>query len=158
MKSVAAVVFALLLAISAIAQSGIKPPKETALERFLLYAKIDTQSKDDQPTVPSTRKQFNLATLLAKELKEIGDENVRVREFAIVYATWPGNLPDNSSVPVIGFIAHMDTSPAVSGENINPIIHKNYQGGDIVLPKDPSQVITVAQNPVLKEMIGDDII
>ena len=158
MKSLIALVFALLIAASALAQTGVKPPKETALERFLRYAKIDTQSKDDQQTVPSTRKQFNLANLLAKELKEIGAENVRVSEFAIVYASWPGNLPDNSKVPVIGFISHMDTSPAVSGENVNPIIHKNYQGGDIVLPKDPSQVITVAQNPVLKEMIGDDII
>ena len=61
-------------------------------------------------------------------------------------------------MPVIGFIAHMDTSPAVSGENVNVIIHKNYQGGDIVLPKDPTQVITVANTPVLKELIGDDII
>src|SRR5260370_1133754 len=72
--------------------------------------------------------------------------------------TVPGNLPDNSKAPVIEFIAHMDTSPAVSGENVNPIIHKNYQGGDIVLPKDPTQVITVARSPVLKELIGDDII
>lgn len=158
MKSVVAFVFALLLAVSVMAQTDLKPPKETALERFLRYAKIDTQSKDDQETVPSTRKQFNLANLLAKELKEIGAENVRVSEFAIVYATLPGNLPDNSKVPVIGFIAHMDTSPAVSGENVNPIIHKNYQGGDIVLPKDPTQVISVGTNPVLKEMIGDDII
>jgi tripeptide aminopeptidase len=70
----------------------------------------------------------------------------------------PGNLPNNSTVPVVGFISHMDTSPEVSGANVKPIIHKNYQGGDIVLPADHSQVITVAKNPVLKEMIGDDII
>jgi len=70
----------------------------------------------------------------------------------------PGNLPDNSKVPTIGFIAHMDTSPEVSGANVNAIIHKNYQGGDIVLPKDSSQVISVARNPVLKNMVGDDII
>ena len=125
----------------------LKPPKETALDRFLRYAKIDTQSKRTRPPLPSTRKQFNLANLLAKELRDIGAQNVRVSEFAIVYATVPGNLPDNSKVPVIGFIAHMDTSPAVSGENVNPIIHKNYQGGDIVLPKDPTQVITVEKNP-----------
>src|SRR6185295_8265082 len=87
-----------------------------------------------------------------------GAQNVRVSEFGIVYATLPGNLADNSKVPVIGFLAHMDTSPAVSGENVTPIIHKNYQGGDIVLPKDPTQVISVAKNPLLKEMIGDDII
>jgi tripeptide aminopeptidase len=158
MKSVLAIVFALLCSISVASQTAIKPPKETALDRFLRYAKIDTQSKDDQETVPSTRKQFNLANLLAKELKDIGAENVRVSEFAIVYATVPGNLPDNSTVPVIGLLAHMDTSPAVSGENVTPVIHKNYQGGDIVLSKDPTQIITVEKSPVLKEMIGDDII
>lgn len=70
----------------------------------------------------------------------------------------PGNLADNSSVLTIGFIAHMDTSPAVSGANVNAIIHKNYQGGDIVLPNDRTQIITVKQNPDLKNLIGDDII
>ena len=157
MKSVFAVLLGLFIAVSAPAQA-IKPPKETVLDRFLRYVKIDTQSAEDQATVPSTKKQLNLANLLAKELKDIGAQNVRVSEFGIVYATVPGNLPDNSQVPVIGLIAHMDTSPAVSGENVNPIIHKNYQGGDIVLPKDPTQIITVAKSPVLKELIGDDII
>jgi tripeptide aminopeptidase len=157
MKSMFVLILGLFIAVAAQAQS-VKPPKETALDRFLRYVKIDTQSAEDQATVPSTRKQLNLANLLAKELKEIGAENVRVSEFGIVYATLPGNLPDNSKVPVIGFIAHMDTSPAVSGENVNVIIHKNYQGGDIVLPKDPTQVITVAKNPELKELIGDDIL
>ena len=128
------------------------------MDRFLRYAKIDTQSQEDQTTTPSTRKQLNLANLLAKELTALGAQNVRVSEFGIVYATVPGNLADNSKVPVVGFIAHMDTSPAVSGENVNPIIHKNYQGGDITLPKDPTQVITVAKNPVLKDLIGTDII
>jgi len=157
MKSVFVFILGLFITVSTQAQT-VRPPKETALDRFLRYAKIDTQSQEDQATVPSTRKQLNLANLLAKELKEIGAENVRVSEFGIVYATLPGNLTDNSKVPVIGFIAHMDTSPAVSGENVNVIIHKNYQGGDIVLPKDPTQVITVAQNPVLKELIGDDFL
>ncbi|HEX5889669.1 MAG TPA: peptidase T [Pyrinomonadaceae bacterium] len=128
------------------------------MDRFLRYVKIDTQSAEDQTTTPSTRKQLNLANLLAKELTALGAENVRVSEFGIVYATLPGNLPDNSKVPVVGFIAHMDTSPAVSGENVNAIIHKNYQGGDIVLPKDPTQIISVEKNPVLNELKGDDII
>jgi tripeptide aminopeptidase len=141
-----------------IANAQLKPPTESALDRFLRYVKIDTQSKEDQSTTPSTRKQLNLANLLAKELTALGAQNVRVSEFGIVYAMVPGNLADNSTVPVIGFIAHMDTSPAVSGENVNPVIHKNYQGGDIVLPKDPTQVITEAKNPVLKGLIGDDII
>ena len=128
------------------------------MDRFLRYVKIDTQSAEDQNTVPSTKKQFDLANLLAKELKDLGVENVRVSEFAIVYGMVPGNLPDNSKVPTIGFIGHMDTSPAVSGANVKPNIVKNYQGGDIVLPNDRSQVITVAQNPDLKNLIGDDII
>jgi len=158
MKQILVVFIVLISAVFASAQGQLKPPKETALDRFLRYAKIDTQSQDDQPTTPSTRKQLNLANLLAKELKDLGTENVRVSEFGIVYATLPGNLPDNSRVPVVGFLSHMDTSPAVSGANVNPIIHRNYQGGDIALPKDPAQVITVAKNPILKEMIGDDII
>ena len=158
MRLVSAFVFCLVLAVVAQAQSALKPPTESALDRFLRYVKIDTQSQEDQTTTPSTRKQLNLANLLAKELTALGAQNVRVSEFGIVYALVPGNLPDNSKVPVVGLIAHMDTSPAVSGENVNPIIHKNYQGGDIVLPKDPTQVIAVAKNPVLKELIGDDII
>lgn len=156
MKSFLAFVLCLLFV--AVANAQLKPPTEPVMDRFLRYVKIDTQSAEDQTTTPSTRKQLNLANLLAKELTALGAENVRVSEFGIVYATVPGNLADNSKVPVVGLIAHMDTSPAVSGENVNPIIHKNYQGGDITLPKDPTQVITVAKNPVLKTLIGDDII
>ena len=148
----------LSLAFVGVANAQVKPPAESALDRFLRYVKIDTQSQEDQTTTPSTRKQLNLANLLAKELNTLGAQNVRVSEFGIVYAMVPGNLADNSKVPVIGFIAHMDTSPAVSGENVNAIIHKNYQGGDIVLPKDPTQIITVEKTEVLKTLIGDDII
>ncbi|HEV8430709.1 MAG TPA: peptidase T [Pyrinomonadaceae bacterium] len=158
MKLIIASVLCLLCLDAAHGQTQLKPPTESVMDRFLRYVKIDTQSQEDQTTTPSTRKQLNLANLLAKELTALGAQNVRVSEFGIVYATVPGNLADNSKVPVVGFIAHMDTSPAVSGENVNAIIHKNYQGGDITLPKDPTQVITVAKNPVLKELIGDDII
>jgi tripeptide aminopeptidase len=156
MKSLCLLILSLLLTVSVNAQ--VKPPQESVLSRFLRYVKIDTQSKEDQTTVPSTKKQLDLAKLLAGELRQLGAQEVRVSEFGIVYAIVPGNLPDNSKVPVIGFIAHMDTSPSVSGENVNVIIHKNYQGGDIVLPKDKTQVISVEKNPVLKELIGDDII
>jgi tripeptide aminopeptidase len=152
------IAFALCFISVGIVNAQLKPPTESVMDRFLRYVKIDTQSQEDQTTTPSTRKQLNLANLLAKELTALGAENVRVSEFGIVYATVPGNLADNSKVPVVGFIAHMDTSPAVSGENVDAIIHKNYQGGDITLPKDPTQVITVEKNPVLKTMIGDDII
>ena len=156
MKSIAALLLCFVFA--GIANAQLNPPAESAMDRFLRYVKIDTQSQEDQTATPSTRKQFNLANLLAKELTPLGAQNVRVSEFGIVYATVPGNLADNSKVPVIGFIAHMDTSPAVSGENVTPVIHKNYQGGNITLPKDPAQVITVDKNPVLKGLIGDDII
>jgi len=146
------------LMLSATALGQVRPPRERAMDRFMRYVKIDTQSAEDQNTVPSTKKQFDLARLLEKELKDLGAQDVRVSEFATVYARLQGNLPDNSKVPVIGFIAHIDTSPAVSGANVHPIVHKNYQGGDIVLPNDKSQVITIAKNPDLKNFIGDDII
>jgi tripeptide aminopeptidase len=128
------------------------------MDRFLRYVKIDTQSAEDQPAPPSTKKQLDLARLLETELKALGVQEVRISEWGIVYGMVPGNLADNSKVPTIGFIAHMDTSPQVSGANVNAIIHKNYQGGDIVLPNDKTQIITVAQNPDLKNLIGDDII
>lgn len=156
MKKLFYPLFILAFVSGAFAQT--KPPTESVFDRFMRYVKIDTQSAEDQNTVPSTKKQFNLANLLADELKKLGAQNVRVSEFAIVYAMIAGNLPDNSKVPTIGFIAHMDTSPSVSGANVNPIIHKNYRGGDIVLPNDKTQIITVAQNPDLKNLIGDDII
>jgi tripeptide aminopeptidase len=156
MKRLVTLITVLLLSITINAQKN--PPTESVLDRFLRYAKIDTQSKEDQAKVPSTEKQLVLANLLAKELKELGVESVRVSEFGIVYGSVPGNLPDNSKVPVVGFIAHMDTSPEVSGENVQPTIHKNYQGGDIKLPKDPTQIILVATSPDLKNLIGDDII
>ena len=128
------------------------------MDRFLRYVKIDTQSAEDQPAPPSTKKQLDLARLLETELKTLGAKDVRMSEWGIVYAMIPGNLPDNGKVPTIGFLGHMDTSPAVSGANVNAIIHKNYQGGDIVLPNDKSQIISVEKNPDLKNLIGDDII
>jgi tripeptide aminopeptidase len=140
------------------ASAELTPPSESVTSRFLRYVKIDTQSKEGAESVPSTPQQFELARLLATELKALGAEDVRVSEHAVVYARKPGNLPDNSKVPVIGFLAHMDTSPEAPGANVQPVIHTNYQGGDIILPKDPSQIIKVADNPVLKTMIGDDII
>ncbi len=154
---------ALVLTITALPQykwptDSAMPPSESAMNRFLRYIKIDTQSAEDVGKWPSTEKQLVLARLLEKELKELGASNVRISDEGIVYAMIAGNLADNSKVPTIGFIAHMDTSPAVSGANVNAIIHKNYQGGDIVLPNDKTQVITVAQNPDLKNLIGDDII
>jgi tripeptide aminopeptidase len=158
MKSILSVFLILVCSSLAVAQGQLKAPTETAMDRFLRYVKIDTQSAEDQTTVPSTKKQCDLANLLVKELKDLKAENVRISEYCIVYASIPGNLPDNTKAPVLGLIAHMDTSPAVSGANVNAIIHKNYRGGDIVLPNDKTQIISVEKNPILKEMIGDDII
>jgi tripeptide aminopeptidase len=134
------------------------PPREGAVDRFVRYVRIDTQSQEDQSTTPSTAKQWNLANLLVAELRELGVEDVRTSEHCMVYATIPATVPNADGLPTIGFIAHVDTSPAVSGADVHPVVHQNYRGGDIVLPKDPSQVITVAQHPLLAGLIGDDII
>ena len=156
MKSLITFLFLIILFSSVFAQ--VKPPTESAMDRFLRYVKIDTQSAEDAGKFPSTEKQLVLARMLEKELKDLGLQNVRISEQGIVYGMVPGNLPDNSKVPTIGFIAHMDTSPAVFGANVNAIIHRNYQGGDITLPNDKTQVIRVDQNPDLKNLVGDDII
>ena len=153
-----ALLFALLLSLVSAGYGQQKAPSESAMDRFLRYVKIDTQSAEEAGKWPSTEKQLVLARLLETELKALGVQNVRISAEGIVYGMVPGNLPDNSKVPTIGFIAHMDTSPAVSGANVSAITHKNYQGGDITLPNDKTQVITVAQNPDLKNLIGDDII
>ena len=129
--------------------------KFTCVDRFLKYVKYDTQSDEDSTSFPSTEKQKILAYDLAKELKDLGLKDAHMDENGYVMATLPAN--SNKNVPPIGFIAHMDTSPAVSGANVNPIIHKNYKGGDIILPKD-NQVIQAKDNPDLKNMIGFDII
>ncbi len=130
--------------------------KFTCVDRFLKYVKYDTQSDEESTTFPSDPKQLELSKDLVTELKEIGLEDAHMDENGYVIATLPSNT--DKEVPTIGFIAHVDTSPAVSGKDINPVIHKNYQGGDIVLPKDPTKVITAAANPELKDMIGFDII
>jgi tripeptide aminopeptidase len=132
-------------------------PRESVVDRFLRYVRIDTQSKEGASQTPSTDTQWVLARLLAEELRALGASQVRVSDHCMVYASLPGP-PAYAHVPAVGFIAHVDTSPAVSGTGVNPIVHRNYQGGDIVLPADPSQVIAAAQHPILERMIGDDII
>jgi len=138
----------------------LSPPEESVVDRFLRYVRVDTQSREDASTTPSTPTQWTLAKLLAEELSALGARDVSVSDHCMVYATIPATVPDARarSTPVLGLLAHVDTSPAVSGTSVKPIIHKNYQGGDIPLPGDPSQVLTVAQNPALADMIGDDII
>ncbi len=128
--------------------------KENVLDKFLRYVKIDTQSSEESDTTPSTQKQFDLANLLVQELKEIGIIDAEVDEHCYVMATIPSNLPSNhhayNKVPRIGIIAHLDTSPDVSGANVKPQIIDNYQGGDITLPGDSSIVIRQSENPALQ--------
>ncbi len=128
----------------------------TVTERFLRYVKIDTQSDPNSSTCPSTEKQKNLGRLLVAELLEMGIVDAEMDENGYVYATIPSNT--DKKVPVICFCSHMDTSPDCSGENVNPIIHKNYDGKDIVLPKDHTQILKASEHPALLEQIGSDII
>ena len=128
----------------------------TVTERFLRYVVIDTQSDPASPTCPSTEKQKDLGRLLAAELREIGLSDAHLDDNGYVYATIPANT--GKRVPVICFCSHMDTSPDCSGANVRPQIVRNYQGGDIVLPADPSQVIRFAEHPALATQIGHDII
>jgi tripeptide aminopeptidase len=130
--------------------------KFTCVERFLKYVKYDTQSNEDSTTFPSDPKQIELSKALVEELKQIGLKDAEMDAYGYVMATVPSNT--TKDVPIIGFISHVDTSPAVTGANVNPVIHKNYQGGDIVLPKDSTKIIDAAGNPELKSMIGFDII
>ncbi len=130
--------------------------KFTCVDRFLKYVKYDTQSNEESTTFPSDPKQVELSKALVEELKQIGLKDAEMDQYGYVMATLPSNTTKN--VPTIGFISHVDTSPAVTGTNVNPVIHKNYQGGDIVFPKDKTKVIDAEGNPELKDMIGMDII
>ncbi len=131
-------------------------PAETVLQRFLRYVVIDTQSKEDSESYPSTAKQLDLLKFLAKELKDLGVPQVAMDEYGYVMATIPSNV--NKPVPVVGLIAHVDTSPEVTGANVKPQVINEYKGGDIVLPGDPSIVIKESENPSLKLALGKAIV
>ena len=128
----------------------------TVTERFLRYVQIDTQSDPLSNSQPSTEKQKVLAALLVKELKAMGIEDAHLDEFGYVYATIPSNT--QKTVPVICFCAHIDTAPDCSGTGVKPIVHKAYNGQDIRLPDDPTQVISPSEHPYLKKKVGEDII
>ncbi len=128
----------------------------TAAERFLRYVQVDTQSDPQSSSHPSSEKQKDLGKILAEELKQIGLTDAHLDEWGYVYATIPSTT--DKKVPVICFCAHIDTAPDCSGTNVKPLIHKNYQGQDIVLPDDTSQVLRFNEYPYLKTQIGNDII
>jgi tripeptide aminopeptidase len=136
--------------------------KETILDRFLRYVKIDTQSQDDVEAYPSTAKQFDLLNPLVQELKDLGLKDAAIDKYGYVMATLPGNVPAShpayGKIPTVGFIAHVDTSPSTSGTNVKPQIIKDYRGGDVVLPGDPSVIIKESENPELKKEVGRTII
>ncbi len=128
----------------------------TAAERFMRYVQVDTQSDAASPSQPSTEKQKDLSRILVKELIAMGITDAVLDEHGYVYATVPATT--DKDVPVLCFCSHVDTAPDCSGEGVKPILHKNYDGSDIVLPDDSSVVITTNEHPYLKTRIGDDII
>ncbi len=130
---------------------------DSVTDRFLRYVVIDTQSDAKSPSQPSTMKQRNLGEILAAELKAIGVTDAHLDEHGYVYGTIPATTSKNN-VPVICFTAHMDTAPDFSGTNVKPQIVRNYQGGDLQLVGDRSQVIRVADHPILNTLIGHDIV
>ena len=128
----------------------------TAAERFQRYVQIDTQSDPQSSASPTTEKQKDLSKILAEELKQMGVADAHLDEWGYVYASIPSTT--DKKVPVICFCAHVDTAPDCSGTGVKPILHKNYQGQDIVLPDDKTQVLRFSEYPYLKTQMGNDII
>ena len=129
---------------------------ENLIKRFVKYAKVHTTSNEDSETVPSTEIQKNLGKILVEDLKEIGLSDAYMDDKGYVYATLKANT--DKKLKKIGFIAHMDTSPAASGENVNPQIHRNYDGGDIVVNKEKNIVLSPSEFSILSEKVGKTII
>lgn len=128
----------------------------TVADRFIRYVQIDTQSDPQSKTFPSTEKQKDLSRLLVEELLQIGISDAHLDEYGYVYATIPSTT--DKKVPVICFCSHVDTAPDCTGTNVKPIVHKNFNGTDIILPDDTTQVIKTSEHPYLLEKIGEDII
>ena len=129
----------------------------TVLDRFLRYVRYDTQSNEQSTTYPSTDKQLVLLRDLVAELKEIGLVDAAMDEYGYVTATIPATTT-RAGVPTIGFIAHVDTSPEMPGVGVKPIVHRGYDGRDLVLPDDPAVVLRAADIPMLAEQTGHDIV
>lgn len=135
---------------------SIENYNHSAAERFMRYVQIDTQSDPNSPAQPSTEKQKDLSRVLVEELKAIGINDAELDEHGYVYATIPATT--DKDVPVICYCAHVDTAPDVTGTNVKPILHKSWNGSDIVLPDDNSIIISKKDHPYLEKRIGDDII
>lgn len=130
--------------------------EHSAAERLMRYVQVDTQSDPNSESQPSTEKQKDLSRMLVKELHDLGIDDAELDKHGYVYATIPATT--DKDVPVICYCAHVDTAPDCSGTNVKPILHKNYDGKDIVLPDDNTVVISADNHPYLKERIGDDLI
>lgn len=128
----------------------------TVLERFLKYIKVDTMSQPEQESIPSTEKQKDLANILAQELRDMGAKDVKIDSHAYVYGTIPATT--DKKVPVLGFIAHMDTAPAYSGKGVNPQFFSNYDGKTVVMNKDTGLSMGPEQYPDLLNYVGQDLI
>ncbi len=126
------------------------------VDKFLRYIRIDTESDEQSETCPSTEKQLNLAKLLVEEMKELGLSDISLDENGYIMGTLPSNMERN--VPVVGFIAHMDTSPDFTGKNVNPQIVQNYDGGEILLNKKEKIIMSPGDFPELKKYVGKDLI
>lgn len=135
---------------------GLANYNHTVADRFMRYVQVDTQSDPASLTQPSTEKQKDLSRILVEELKAIGINDAELDEHGYVYATIPATSQKN--VPVLCYCSHVDTAPDASGTGVKPILHMQWDGKDIVLPDDPTVVITTKNHPYLKERIGDDII
>ena len=135
----------------------IRIDKETLTQRFMRYVQVDTQSDPNSDAYPTTEKQKDLSRMLAAELQQMGLKDAETDAYGYVYATIPGNT-GKKAVPVICFCSHVDTAPDCSGTDVKPILHRQYDGADIVLPDDASQVLRVKDSPYLKNHIGHDII
>lgn len=135
----------------------IEIDKKELTQRFIRYAEIDTQSDPQSGLHPSTEKQKDLSGLLVEELQAMGIKDAMMDEFGYVYATVKANTT-KENVPVICFCSHVDTAPDCSGTGVRPIVHTNYDGKEIILPDDNSQILSPATHPYLKEKIGTDII
>ena len=125
-------------------------------EKLMRYVKFDTQSDPESHTVPTTLKQKELASLLVSELKMIGVQDVAMDAHGYVIATLPSNI--EKETPILCFCAHIDTAPDCSGTNVKPLLHQNYNGAPIILPDDPTQILTIEKYPYLKNFIGKEII
>lgn len=127
-------------------------------ERFLRYVSFDTQSEESSMSTPSTDRQLDLARALLRELRDMGASNARMDEYGYVYAAIPANRPELEKAPALGFIAHMDTAPAMSGRHVKPRIVEAYNGGDIVLNRELGITMRRADFPCLGECVGQDLI